>query len=189
MHPVTLYPGQGMIFFWGIPFLVRTFGNGGLGEESDRGSACCELSASSRRGQDYKKRKKMMGGELPCEGRQKTSGAQSGGLVSGQGAAAGQGTEARHRVPPRPMETTSPMCAALFPVGSPSRVVSRERLALLCGCKCRLENLSNLARQSPYYEDIFVVTPQIIRDFLKKLGDFKFSRIGVQLIYLPPQFH
>ena len=43
----------------------------------------------------------MVRGEPPCEGRQKTSGAQSGGLVSGQGAAAGQGTKARHRVPPR----------------------------------------------------------------------------------------
>jgi hypothetical protein len=71
-----------------------------------------------------------MGGEPPREDRQKTSGAQSGGLVSGQGAAAGQGTEARHRVPPRLMDATSPMCAALQPVGSPSRVVSRERLAL-----------------------------------------------------------
>ena len=52
-------------------------------------------------------------GEPPREGRQKTSGAQSGGLVSGQGAAAGQGTKARHRVPPRLMDVTSPMCAAL----------------------------------------------------------------------------
>ena len=55
----------------------------------------------------------MVRGEPPCEGRQKTSGAQSGGLVSGQGAAAGQGTKARHRVPPRLMDVTSPMCAAL----------------------------------------------------------------------------
>ena len=60
-----------------------------------------------------KKRKKMMRVEPPCEGHQKTSGAQSGGLVSGQGAAAGQGTKARHRVPPRLMDLTSPMCAAL----------------------------------------------------------------------------
>ena len=58
----------------------------------------------------------MMRGEPPREGRQKTSGAQSGGLVSGQGAAAGQGTKARHRVPPRLMDVTSPMCAALPPV-------------------------------------------------------------------------
>jgi hypothetical protein len=78
-----------------------------------------------------RKRKKMMRDELSREGRQKTSGAQIGDLVSEQGAAAGQGTKTRHRVPARLMDVTSPMCAVLEPVGSPSRVTFRDLLVVL----------------------------------------------------------
>jgi hypothetical protein len=73
----------------------------------------------------------MVRGEPPREGRQKTSGAQSGGLVSGQGAAADQGTNGRHRVPRRLMDATTPMCAALPPIGSPSRVAFLDCTAVL----------------------------------------------------------
>ena len=50
---------------------------------------------------------------------------------------------------------TSPMCAALFPVGSPSRVVSRERLAL-----SHVSGHASETRSLRYMQAIFRITDE-----------------------------